>query len=53
MTSALATFARASAAVLRVDRFMYAAALAACSRALDVRTGKAVHAMACPTRLPA
>jgi pentatricopeptide repeat protein len=49
MTSALATFARASAAVLRVDRFMYAAALPPrcpprCS--LDVRTGKGVHAMA-------
>lgn len=48
---ALATFARAralprAAAGFRVDRFTYAAALAACSRALDVRTGKAVHAMA-------
>ncbi|XP_066313290.1 pentatricopeptide repeat-containing protein At3g13880-like isoform X1 [Miscanthus floridulus] len=44
---ALATFARARAAAgFRVDRFTYAATLAACSRALDVRTGKAVHAMA-------
>jgi pentatricopeptide repeat protein len=41
----LATFARARAWARVVDRFTYAAALAACSRALDVRTGKAVHAM--------
>ncbi|PAN26434.1 hypothetical protein PAHAL_5G012200 [Panicum hallii] len=42
----LETFARARAAGVKADRFTYAAALAACSRAGDVRTGKVVHALA-------
>ncbi|KAL6616743.1 hypothetical protein ACP70R_039013 [Stipagrostis hirtigluma subsp. patula] len=42
---ALETFARARGARVKVDRFTYAGALAACSRAGDVKTGKAVHAM--------
>ncbi|CAO1943128.1 unnamed protein product [Urochloa humidicola] len=42
----LGTFARARAVGVKADRFTYAAALAACSRAGDVRTGKAVHALA-------
>ena len=41
----LETFARARAAGVKADRFTYAAALAACSRAGDVRTGKLVHAL--------
>ncbi|TVU36941.1 hypothetical protein EJB05_18898, partial [Eragrostis curvula] len=41
----LGIFARALASRVKVDRFTYAAALAACSRACDVRTGKAVHAL--------
>ncbi|RCV29142.1 hypothetical protein SETIT_5G460300v2 [Setaria italica] len=42
----LGTFERARAAGVKADRFTFAAALAACSRAGDVRTGKAVHALA-------
>ncbi|XP_062208146.1 pentatricopeptide repeat-containing protein At3g13880-like [Phragmites australis] len=42
----LGTFARARGAGVKVDRFTYAAALAACSRAGDVKVGKAVHALA-------
>jgi pentatricopeptide repeat protein len=42
----LGTFARALASGANVDRFTYAASLAACSRAGDLRTGKAVHALA-------
>ncbi|CAO1947314.1 unnamed protein product [Urochloa humidicola] len=42
----LGTFARARVSGVKADRFTYAAALAACSRAGDVRIGKAVHAVA-------
>uniref|UniRef100_A0A0E0FZ40 DYW domain-containing protein n=1 Tax=Oryza nivara TaxID=4536 RepID=A0A0E0FZ40_ORYNI len=42
----LETLARARRAGVGVDRFSYAAALAACSRAGHLRAGRAVHALA-------
>ncbi|KAL5227417.1 hypothetical protein ABZP36_015682 [Zizania latifolia] len=42
----LETFVTARRAGVSVDRFSYAAALAACSRAGELRAGKAVHALA-------
>ncbi|KAL6853934.1 hypothetical protein ACP4OV_019963 [Aristida adscensionis] len=44
--SSLRAFARARAARLALDRFTYAAALAACARAGDAAAGRAVHALA-------